>query len=63
MIVNSCKKKDYTKNVWKNKKNQTVLTGGNSNNEIIEKAQEDFKNKKDYVDNIIEGNFYDNINK
>lgn len=55
---------NYTTNVWKNKKNQTVLTGDKeNNNELIEKTQEDFKKKKEYVDNIIEGNWQENLKR
>ena len=61
-IDNSSEDNPYTKNVWKNKKNPTILTGDKENkNELIENAQEEFKKQKEFVDNVIEGNHADNL--
>lgn len=54
--------KPYTSNVWKNKKNHTILTGDKENrNELIERAQEYFKKQKEFVNNVIDGNHADNL--
>ena len=61
-VTGSNEGKPYTSNVWKNKKNPTILTGDKENkNELIENAQEEFKKQKEFVDNIIEGNHADNL--